>query len=362
MYKPTNKITPSRANVLLKTVLGIPSYTGQEDRLIEYLTQYAASQGWLCYVRDRNVYVQNYLASEHDRVPCFVAHTDTVHEITDMAIIEADIPHPKSGELTRALKAVDRNGEPTGCGGDDKAGVAIALNLLHEVPNAKAAFFHSEETGCHGSRKADDAFFKDVGYVIQFDSPENDRSTHYCMGVKLYSDAFAETIRPLLGSHGINRHMNDPYTDVSILKSKYDFTCLNLPAGYYNMHTPDEYVVIEDVEKSVRVALDVVSLLGYEHHAFAPQKDTWADCFDDPCSPKHERISDYEDDYGYGYGSAYDYDYVDVEFDSEYGFIRAKMSDCDVKDITIDNAVVTENDVDYEDIVLCIEAEFEKRF
>ncbi len=58
------------------------------------------------------------------------------------------------------------------------------MELLKELPNLKVAFFVSEETGCHGSRKADKDFFKDVGYAIQFDAPENWMVTEICMGTR----------------------------------------------------------------------------------------------------------------------------------------------------------------------------------
>jgi putative aminopeptidase FrvX len=62
-------------------------------------------------------------------------------------------------EIKPALKAYNDLGNPTGIGGDDKCGVYACLELLKELPNLKAAFFVSEETGCHGSKKADPNFF-----------------------------------------------------------------------------------------------------------------------------------------------------------------------------------------------------------
>ena len=41
--------------------------------------------------------------------------------------------------------------------------------------------------------------------------------------------------------------MIHPYTDVYALKSKFDFSCINISIGYYQYHTKNEYVVIEDV-------------------------------------------------------------------------------------------------------------------
>ena len=43
-----------------------------------------------------------------------------------------------------------------------------------------------------------------------------------------------------------------PYTDNMVLKEKFDFACLNFAAGYYRYHTDNEYVVVEDVENSIK--------------------------------------------------------------------------------------------------------------
>jgi hypothetical protein len=282
--KSERRIAVEYKKQLLKTILSIPTVTGREEGVTNFLLSYASAQGWDAYEHSGNVYISK--GNQDGYVPCFAAHTDTVHDLDTINILEVQLPHPKvkpneDGSMynVACYKAINDEGEATGCGGDDKAGVYIAIEMLHRVENAKAAFFRAEETGCHGSRASDDTFFDNVGYCIQFDSPENDRSTFTCNGVQLYSDEMAETIRPILEENGINRHMHDPYTDVSILKSKYDFTCMNLPAGYYNMHTPHEYVVIEDTQKSIEVALKMVEILGAKKHTYVVEEkeESWLD-------------------------------------------------------------------------------------
>jgi hypothetical protein len=140
------------------------------------------------------------------------------------------------GELKPSLKAFNDIDMPTGIGGDDKCGVFACLTLLKELPNLKAAFFVSEETGCHGSRMADSKFFKNVGYGIQFDAPENWMITEKCFGQVLFDreTEFFEKIDKVLTEGMDNdrmQYMVHPYTDVYALRGKFDFSCINFSIG-----------------------------------------------------------------------------------------------------------------------------------
>ena len=147
----------------------------------------------------------------------------------------------------------------------------FCLELLNKVDVIKAVFFVGEEYGCLGSTLSDENFFSDVGYVLQFDAPESDWVTHYCNGVKLFDENgdFYNTIKPILedymGDYVLGRH---PYTDVSILGAFHDFSCINYSVGYYNMHSPFEYVNIKDVEQAKNIALEMISSLGNIKYPF----------------------------------------------------------------------------------------------
>ena len=59
-----------------------------------------------------------------------------------------------------------------------------------------------------------------------------------------------------------------PYTDVSQIKQKGDFSCINFSCGYYNMHSNQEFVVLQDVENSIWMAEDLVNKLGYKKYEY----------------------------------------------------------------------------------------------
>jgi putative aminopeptidase FrvX len=259
---------------LLKQVLSIPSKTYKEDLMVEFLVKWLTENGIEHYVDEhKNVYAtkqETPLISEDFYFPLVIAHTDTVHEIEGIFIEEEQLPNAQ-GEIKDSLKAYNAIGKPTGIGGDDKCGVFACLTLLQELPYLKAAFFVSEETGCHGSRKADEKFFENVGYGIQFDAPENWMITEKCFGQILFDreSEFFEKIDKVLTEGMVKedmRYMTHPYTDVYAMRNKFDFSCINFSIGYYDYHTKNEYVVIEDVFNGIEMGRKMISELGYNLH------------------------------------------------------------------------------------------------
>lgn len=262
----------------LKDVLSVPTKTYQEERMVQYIVDWLRNEKIEHYVDEHmNVYaIKQEKESQTDfYFPCVVAHTDTVHNIDTINIREEMKPNT-SGELKLSLKAYNDEGKPTGIGGDDKCGVFACLKLLKELPYLKAAFFVSEETGCHGSRKADDRFFSNVGYVIQFDAPENWMVTETCFGAKLFekeSEFFEKCDKVLVeGMNNKQKYMTHPYTDVYALKTKFDFACINFSIGYYDYHTENEYVVVEDTMNGVEMGRKIIESLGYKKYFKTTEK------------------------------------------------------------------------------------------
>lgn len=265
---------------LLKEVLSVPTKTYKEDKMVEYLTNWLTENNIEFFVDAyKNVYAtkkDNTPKDENFFYPCVVSHTDTVHELDSIFIQEQKMQNAQ-GELKDSLFALNASGKPTGIGGDDKCGVFACLTLLQELPNLKAAFFVSEETGCHGSQKANVGFFANVGYAIQFDAPENWMVTEKCFGQVLFdrdSEFFEKCDEVLSESMDPNfmEYMVHPYTDVYALRKSFDISCINFSIGYYNYHTRNEYVVIEDVYKGIDMGKKMIDSLGNKLH-YKKKKD-----------------------------------------------------------------------------------------
>jgi putative aminopeptidase FrvX len=269
---------------LLKSVLSVPSKTYQEEQMVKFITNWLSENNIPFFVDSIfNIYATKQTDENIEYFPCVVAHTDTVHNIDSINIREGFLPNDQN-EMKPSLKAYNDQGNPTGIGGDDKCGIYACLELLKELPNLKAGFFVSEETGCHGSKRADKTFFENVGYAIQFDAPGNWMVSEYCMGVQLFDrdTEFFDSCDKVL-TEGFNqrqKYQSHPYTDVYALKQLFDFSCINFAIGYYNYHTPNEYVIIEDVYSGIEIGKKMIEKLGYVKHSFTPRPKNRYTLFD----------------------------------------------------------------------------------
>jgi di/tripeptidase len=267
----------------LKEVLSIPSVFRREELVRDYITDFAIKNDIKVMVDDKgNLYLTKGETDDEDVFyPCVVAHMDTVHSIQS-ALVDKDLRldivesvYERDEDIQQTILTAKLPGTTTkaGIGGDDKCGVAVCLEMLEEFHLIKAVFFVEEEIGMLGSKEADEGFFKDVGYAIQFDAPSDNWISEVCSGVRLFDGEFKGLITETLSDNGYTSFSNDPFTDVNQLAQKFDFCCLNLGCGYHRQHTVDEYVVVEEVENSVKAGINLIKKLGfgfYQHNKPKP--------------------------------------------------------------------------------------------
>ena len=123
---------------LLKEVLSVPTKTYKEEQMVKYICDFLENKG-INYYKDsyNNVYATKQsteVLPDNFYFPCVVSHTDTVHQLGSINVVEETQPNAQ-GLSKLALKAYNDNGYPTGIGGDDKCGVFACLTLLQELPN-----------------------------------------------------------------------------------------------------------------------------------------------------------------------------------------------------------------------------------
>ena len=307
----------------LKEILSIPSVSGREEKVRKYIADWATIRNIPHYTdKIGNIYLTK---GESEYYPCMVAHMDTVHKIDSYGIEIVEETYIKSQydyssvcdgqQVLRGYvkgKTHTRNNR-TGCGGDDKAGIFLALEVMDKFDVMKCAFFVSEEIGCIGSREADPEFFKDVAYTIQHDSPENDTISWYCSGYQLFSSEWAKPgvvideetgrerfegkIGDLLYDYGVRIFARHPFTDVSQLTKKFDFECINLPAAYYQYHTSNECVLIDGIEIAYDLSVAIIERLGNEKQVFEQQESTYT----------YGSGNNYNNEYTYGYSGSSNY-------------------------------------------------------
>jgi hypothetical protein len=264
-----------------KELLSVPSKTYQEEDMVEYICDELEKIHGVTFYRDNmmNIYATKGTLEEGEFYPMFIAHTDTVHNKIDKIVVkEEKLKRPYTfgknfdDTLVDVLKAYDVNDLPTGIGGDDKCGIFICLELLKQLDKVKIGLFVSEETGCHGSSKCDENFLQDVGYITQYDAPGNHLITEICSGVRLFerdSEFFTKTSKVITESFGNEMLVQShPYTDISQLKKKIDVSCINMSCGYYNMHSPQEFISIEDVKCAIEAGKNMVKELGHKKYEY----------------------------------------------------------------------------------------------
>jgi len=266
---------------LLKKILSIPSFSRKEECVRAYLIEFANQRG-IKYSVDTygNVFLRKGVISGDQSYPCVVGHMDTVYssqaEMVDKET-KLDIIEKETKEGTILYAQTSRiSGVPlsAGIGGDDKAGLFICLSLIDRFDTIMGAFFVEEEIGCNGSRKAKygvgHTYLEQAGYFIQFDAPTNDWISRTCSGVELFNNNFEKRLNPVWDKHKLSTpKVNDPFTDVKELRLAYPVCCINYFAGYMDMHSLVEYVVIEYVEKAFKVGVDTILELGLGKYLYS---------------------------------------------------------------------------------------------
>ena len=227
-----------------KELLSVPTKTYKESKMVEYLISTVGDMDGVTLTCDghNNIYAVKGTLGEGEFYPMFISHTDTVHELVDLIDVKEEyLLRPYTfgkdfgQEQVLCLKAYDKDGRPTGIGGDDKCGIYICLELLSQLDKVKVAFFVSEETGCHGSKMVDKEFLKDVGYCTQYDAPGDHLISYSCMGTVLFDkdgEFFNTALRSITKGFG-NEMMvqSHPYTDIMMIKQLSDLSCINMSCG-----------------------------------------------------------------------------------------------------------------------------------
>lgn len=236
----------------------------------DYIIDFAVTRGIECMVdKVGNVYLTKGHPKTGEFYPCLCAHMDTVQELQTKWIDENQLLAITIEEEKERHYCYCND---CGLGADDKAGIAICLSLFESEPILKGAFFVQEEAGCYGSENAFLPWFKDVGYIIAYDSPGKDVSWS-CGGARLFDREFYETyLTDLADKFKISKFCNHPATDIMHLRRNMCLACMNMFAGYYKYHTLAEYCVLEDMDDATSIGAALIARLGYKEY-FLPYSD-----------------------------------------------------------------------------------------
>lgn len=234
-------------------VLKVQSYSEDFYHMSKFICKKITQMG-LEYTKDKlgNIYV---VKGDAEFYPTMVSHIDTVHIYN---------PNYQVHQAGRNIFAINKkNCQRLGVGGDDKVGVFLTLEFLRNMDNFKAVFFVDEEIGCVGSSQCDFTFFIDSAFVLECDRKGALDFVNNISGKKLYSSDFANEIKPILRLYNREEEYGG-MTDVQQIAAKTDLCVANMSCGYYEPHTDDEYVNIDDVVDTYNLCLDMYESLSHK--------------------------------------------------------------------------------------------------
>lgn len=197
-----------------------------QNEVKAYMAVYLASRGYKVVSND------GYLYAEGDVPVLLVAHMDTVHRTTPNTIKEVD------GKIS----------SPQGIGGDDRCGIFIIMNIVKNL-HCSVLLCEDEEIGGVGARKfAKSPFIKElnVNYMIEFDRANATDAVFYSCANEEFID-FVTDVTGYREAHG-------SFSDISIIAPSAKIAAVNLSCGYYKAHTTDEYVVYDEMMRTIEVA------------------------------------------------------------------------------------------------------------
>lgn len=253
------------------SILEIPTVSRHESEMINYIKEWAALNNISCHKdRHNNLYLSKGIINKTEYYPCITAHLDT-----------AQNKHTKYVKNKEKLplnfdKYENKNRifcENFGVGGDNKCGISIALFLLLKIEKLKFVLFSNEEIGLKGSKNLDINFFKDIGYVISFDSPSSNNIVYACRHTILFSKSFYNKIKNICNKYNyINLCDDMSLTDIVNIKEITNIECLLLSSGFYLPHSKYEFVLLDDMKNAVNLGVSLIENIGYNKYIFNATK------------------------------------------------------------------------------------------
>lgn len=257
----------------LKEVLSVPSVSCHEERMREYIVDFAAKHNMVSR-RDAkgNLYVTKGVQDKGEYCPCLIEHMDTVQSW--------QLEYVTSNKRIRILEKTVKDGrtklyvQKGGIGADDKAGIAIALALMDSMEKCKAVFCVEEEVGLRGSSAMDYDFLADVSFCVTLDAPECLVSATRGDRVRrnMYNQAFFNSIlKPVCDKYGMRFFTHRANTDICNVMKNTDLVCWDLCNGGYKPHSHEEYVVFEDAKISYNLLRDLFKTLDKRQRYVMPK-------------------------------------------------------------------------------------------
>lgn len=164
-------------------------------------------------------------------------------------------------------------------GGDDKCGIAAHLAVIREMNRGttftgtlKVCFSREEEIGCVGAANAvklTPEWFKDINACIVIDRRGGEDIVTSCGYYEQFcSDEYGKFWEEMGKKMDQSFHPKVTAGSISdtMIFSELGINGVNLSAGYYNAHSKDEYIKIDELKRTVKWVL--IAMNHIQNHVF----------------------------------------------------------------------------------------------
>lgn len=262
-------------------------------------------------------YADGYLFAKGNIPVMLCAHMDTVHKKS-----VSEIWMSEDGKVW----------SPQGIGGDDRCGIYTAMMSIRKDCKPYILFTEDEEIGCVGAGYFEEDIGNgiidkddiDIHFIIEVDRRGSEDSVYYSCDNPDFED--------FINKFGFKTAWGS-CSDISVVAPALGVAAVNLSSGYYNAHTTSEYIVLEELYKTVNRVNEIIREAANGN------------------TVKYEYIESKYTGYGYSkykgyqYGgyNDYDYSYDNYDYGRKYG--KTKMDGAKGFD-------VEENEIDvYSDMI-----------
>lgn len=223
-----------------------------------------------------------FIMAQGDLPVILVAHMDTVFKT----------PKYVAYDIKKGIMSAK-----TGLGADDRAGIYSILNIVESGYRPSILFLEDEEVGCIGAKwfiTNKSAKSLKGNFFIELDRKGKDDAVYYdCINSDFsdYIESFG--FKPQYGA----------YSDISVICPSFDLAGVNLSIGYYDQHTPNETLNINEMEdtiEKVKNILDQPNDIRYNYYT----KEYYEN------ERKQIKYKNYYGDYAYGWDYDECWDYV----------------------------------------------------
>ena len=177
------------------------------------------------------VYADGYLFAKGNVPVMMCAHMDTVHKEPVRDIYMSDNGYVWS---------------PQGIGGDDRCGIYTTLMSIRDGIKPYILFTEDEEIGCVGAGYFSDDVHNgiinakdiDINFIIEVDRKGANDSVYY--------DCDNPEFEKFIDTYGFKTAYGS-CSDISYVAPALGVAAVNFSSGYYNAHTTDEYIVLDEL-------------------------------------------------------------------------------------------------------------------